>query len=265
MPFFRKRERHEQSPNKDTAKKPRAAKTKLLPETVPQEKPMLSGVPEGNKLVVTITRQCGSGGAEVGRILARRGNLHYLNHEIIDKVAQRLGVATAQVESQDEQTDGPLNYVLDALNINTPFTLNYSKLLLNKKTSPTPFTNEHAYFLLTQRVILEMASIGDAVIIGRGSQLLLRGLPRVLHIYIFAPLPRRIENIMNYVHLSRARAIEYIERRDNDSQNYVRYYYGSSGTQPELFHLLINTGLFSFETAADLIVQALPLARGITT
>lgn len=224
---------------------------------------MPAGVPGGEKIVVTIARQCGSGGAEVGRLLASRGNLHYLDHEIIDEVAQRSGVAVAQVESQDEQTTGPLNYALEAMNTNTFFTINYSRLLQRQRISAPTLTYEHAYFYLTQRVVLEMASTGNAVIIGRGSQFLLRGLPRVLHVYIFAPLPRRVENVMQHFHLTHVRAREYIERRDGATENYLRYYYGSNGTQPELYHLLINTGLFSFETAADLIVQALPLAREI--
>jgi cytidylate kinase len=260
MTLFRGRGQREQTTNKDSSK------TRLLPETGDLVGTMPSGVPGGNKIVVTIARQCGSGGSEIGRILARQNNLHYLDHEIIDEVAQRSGMAVSQIESQDEQTSGPLNYVLEALNTNTLFTLNYSKLLQRQPPGTQILTHEHehAYFHLTQRVILEMASAGNAVIIGRGSQFLLRGLPRVLHIYIFAPLPRRIENVMHHFHLTRARAVEFIERRDDATQNYLRYYYGSNGTQPELYHLLINTGLFSFEAAANLITQALPLAQEIT-
>lgn len=257
MVLFDGRKPGPQTTSKDTLK------TRLLPETGLQENPMPAGVPEGEKIVVTIARQCGSGGAEVGRLLARRGNLHYLDHEIIDQVAQRSGVTAAQVESQDEQTSAPLNYALEAMSANTLFTINYSQLLRPQRISPPPSTYEHAYFHLTQRVVLEMASVGDAVIIGRGSQFLLRGLPRVLHVYIFAPLPRRVENVMQHFRLTRARAIEYIERRDSATENYLRHYYGADGTRPELYHLLLNTGLFSFETAADLIVQALPLAREI--
>ncbi len=257
MALFDGRDSEAQTISKD------ASKTRLLPETGSQENTIPAGVPGGEKIVVTIARQCGSGGAEVGRLLASRGNLHYLDHEIIDEVAQRSGVTAEQVESQDEQTAAPLNYALEAMSTNTFFTLNYSRLLQPQKISAPTSTSEHAYFRLTQRVVLEMASAGDAVIIGRGSQFLLRGLPRVLHVYIFAPLPRRVENVMQHFHLTRVRAIEYIERRDGATENYLRHYYGTDGTRSELYHLLLNTGLFSFETAADLIVQALPLAREI--
>jgi cytidylate kinase len=258
MAPFRGRGQHETSIEKKDA-----SVTRVLSETAEENNALPAGVPAGDKIVVTIARQCGSGGSEVGRILARQGNLHYLDHEIIDEVARRSGVTVEQVESQDEQTAGSLGYVLEALNTNTPFNLNYSKFLQPRTRNAPALAHEQVYFHLTQRVILEMASTGNTVIIGRGGQFLLRGLPRVLHIYIFAPLPRRIENVMHHFQLPRARAIEFIERRDDDTANYLRHYYGSDSTRPELYHLLINTGLFSFEMAANLITQALPLAREV--
>ncbi len=236
--------------------------TDELPETIQAELALPSGVPQGTSIVVTISRQCGSGGSEIGRLLAHERNLHYLDHEIIDEVARRSGVNVKQIENQDEQTAHSLGHAINALNTSTPFNLNYSKILQLRTTAQTP-THEQAYFYLTQRVILEMAGTGNAVIIGRGGQFLLRSLPRVLHVYVFAPLPNRIENVMNHFHLTRDEATEFIERRDSETENYLRHYYGSTGTQPEPYHLLINTGLFSFETAAHLIAQALPLAKEI--
>jgi cytidylate kinase len=257
MALFRGREPQERPSDK------KLSATRRLPETGEQSSILPAGVPGGEKIVVTIARQCGSGGAEIGRILAQHSGLHYLDHEIIDEVARRSGVTVEQIEDQDEQTAGPLGYMLEALNTNTPFNLNYSKILQHQKPSTQTLTHEQAYFHLTQRVVLEMASSGNAVIIGRGSQFLLRGLPRIMHVYVFAPLPRRIENVRTHFHLTRAQAVEFIERRDGETENYLRHYYGSDGTRPELYHLLINTGLFSFETAADLIAQALPFAQEI--
>ena len=257
MARFRKGELQEASTLRD------ASVTGVLSETTEEHAIMPAGVPGGDKIVITIARQCGSGGSEIGRILAREGGLYYLDHEIIDEVARRSGVTVEQIESQDEQTSGPLSYVLEALNTNMPFNLNYSRILRPPIRNAPNQTYEQAYFHLTQRVVLEMASSGNTVIIGRGGQFLLRGLPRVLHVYVFAPLPRRVENISQHFQLTRSKALEFIERRDGETENYLRHYYGSNGTQPELYHLLINTGLFSFATAADLIVQALPLAKEI--
>src|SRR6266568_7600544 len=87
------------------------AVTRLLPETWAEQHPLPSGIPPAGQLVVTISRQCGSGGSEVGRILARQGQLHLLDHEIIDEIASRSGLSVEQAEHQDEQTSGSLAYM----------------------------------------------------------------------------------------------------------------------------------------------------------
>src|SRR5581483_1060418 len=118
---------------------------------------------------------------------------------------------------------------------------------------------EQAHLQLTQRVILEAASQGNAVIVGRGSQFLLHGIPRTLHISIFSPLPQRVESIMQRSNLDRTQATRLVEQRDYEQQSYLRRHYGSDGCQSDLRHLLTNTVSFSFALAAALICQAPPL------
>jgi len=235
------------------------AATQLLPESLWNAEPLPSGVPPEGKVVVTISRQFGSGGAEIGHIVANESGLIYIDREIIGEVAKRLGVNEEQAARQDEQTAGAVGYILEALQSNSPFNVNYNTLL--KPTQVPTQARELAYFRLTQRVILELATEGDAVIIGRGSQFLLHGAPRTLHIHIFAPLAYRIEQVMQHKQLDRARAKALIERRDYEHDAYLGRYYGGSQHQPYLYHLLINTSLFTYELAADLIQRALPLVK----
>src|SRR5712692_7912222 len=79
--------------------------TRVLPETV-----WTNG-----SVVVTIARQLGSGGAEIGRIVAQESGLHYVDHQIIDEVARRLGVQEQQAARQDEYTAGVAERTLEAL------------------------------------------------------------------------------------------------------------------------------------------------------
>jgi cytidylate kinase len=236
------------------------ATTQLLPETSLITDPLPPGTPPEHKVVVTISRQFGSGGAEIGRIVAQESGLLYVDHEIISEVARRLGVKEEQAARQDEQTAGAVGYILEALRSSSPFNLNYNTLL--KPAEAPAQAREAAHLRLTQQVILELATKGDVVIIGRGSQFLLHGAPHTLHIYIFAPLDYRIEQIMKRFQLDRARAKELIERRDYEHNAYLSHYYGGNQNQPYLYHLLINTGLFTYELAANLILQALPLIKG---
>ncbi len=236
--------------------------TQLLPETSWYVDPPPPGTPPENKVVVTISRQFGSGGAEIGRMVAQESGLLYVDHEIIGEVARRLGVNEEQAARKDEQTAGAVGHILEALRSSSPFNLNYNTLF--KPAEASGQAREAAYLRLTQRVILELATNGDVVIIGRGSQFLLHGAPRTLHIYIFAPLEYRVEQIMKRFQLDRTSAKELIERRDYEHNAYLNHYYGGNQNQPYLYHLLINTGLFTYELAANLILQALPLVKGLS-
>lgn len=235
--------------------------TQLLPETSWMSDSLPPGTPPENKVVVTISRQFGSGGGEIGRLVAQNCGLLYVDREIIAEVARRLGVQEEQAARRDEQTAGAAGHILEALQSSSPFNLNYNTLF--KPAEAPAQAREVAYFRLTQRVILELAAKGDVVIIGRGSQFLLHGAPRTLHIYIFAPLDKRIEQVMKRFQLDRTGAKELIERRDYEHNAYLSHYYGGNQNQTYLYHLLINTGLFTYELAANLIQQALPLLQGI--
>ncbi len=255
--LFRGRGQSPSQPGKDKNR----VTTQLLPETSWNIDPLPPGSPPEGKVVVTISRQFGSGGSEIGHIVAQESGLLYLDQEIIGEVAKRLGVNEEQAARLDEQTAGTVGHVLEALQSSSPFYLNYNTLL--KPAAAPAQAREAAYLRLTQKVILELAAEGDAVIIGRGSQFLLHGAPRTLHIYIFAPLEYRIEQTIKNHQLDRAAAKELIERRDYEHNAYLNHYYGGNQNQPYLYHLLINTGLFTHELAADLIKQALPLVKGI--
>ncbi len=236
--------------------------TQVLPETAWGTEPLPSGIPAEGRIVVTIARQFGSGGAEIGHIVAEKSKLHYVDYGIIEEVARRLGVDVQRAARQDEQTAGMEGHILDAIRISNPFIINYGSLF-NQPSIPTQ-SKELAYLHLTQRVVLEQATEGDAVIVGRGSQFLLHNAPRTLHIYIFAPLPYRISNVMELFHLNHTQAERLIEQRDYEHDSYLRRYYGADGHQPSLYHLLINTSLFSLELAADLIYQTLPVIKELT-
>ncbi|GCE13726.1 cytidylate kinase-like family protein [Tengunoibacter tsumagoiensis] len=244
-----------------TAKRPQRQEkgaTQVLPETTLAADPMPSGVPPEKMVVVTIARQFGSGGSEVARLVARAAGLSYVDHTIIREVGQRLGLEPPPPSLRTTPTTNVVGHILKAIQASTPFTVNYNTLA-DPTTSTMSNSRELAYFHLTQKVILNLASQGNTVIVGRGSQFLLRNAPRTLHISIFAPLPYRLEHVMRQYQLSRPDATRLLEQRDYEQESYLRRYYGNDGHQPGLYHLLINTSLFSFELAANLIHQALPV------
>jgi cytidylate kinase len=222
---------------------------------------MPSGTPPEDTVVVTISRQFGSGGSDVAHLLARESNLHYVDRQLIDEISQQLTTEVAQTTNQNTTPPDLAGHILEAVQASNPFVANYSSPL--GQASARAQWKELAYFQLTQRVILEQATQGNAVIVGRGSQFLLHNAPRTLHIYIFAPLSYRIETVMKRRNLDSSQARQLIEQRDYEQDSYLRRYYGSDGHQPALYHLLINTGLFTLDLAANFIEQTLPVVKAI--
>src|SRR5260370_42589887 len=78
--------------------------TQVLPETVWADDSLAPGIPPEGSVVVTITRQLGSGGVEIGRIVGREWGLHYVVHQIIEEVARRLGVQGQRDPRRGEDT-----------------------------------------------------------------------------------------------------------------------------------------------------------------
>src|ERR1700680_4849491 len=114
--------------------------TQLLPESALSGEALPSGIPAQGKVVVTISSQFGSGGSEIGRIVANESGLLYLDHEIIGEVARRLGVNIEQAARKDEKTIGMARHVLEALQTNSPFSVNLDTLL--HPTRPTAQSQE---------------------------------------------------------------------------------------------------------------------------
>lgn len=235
--------------------------TRVLPESLWPAESLPNGTPPENAAVVTISRQFGSGGAEIGRMVADTSNMQYIDYQIIDEVARQLGVDIQHAERQDEQSSDMIGHVLQAIRSSNPFSVSYTTMF--KDISRREQTQESAYLHFTQKVILEAAGKGNAVIVGRGAQFLLHNAPRTLHISIYCPLPYRIENVMKQHQVSHDQARSMIEKRDYEQDSYLRRYYGTDGHQPGLYHLLINTGLFSHKLAAELICQSLNVVKAI--
>ncbi|GCE19908.1 cytidylate kinase-like family protein [Dictyobacter kobayashii] len=240
-------------------KKKKLSETRVLPETAMAADPMPSGIPPQGSVVVTISRQFGSGGSDIAHMVAQEAGLNYVDQKIITEVARRLNVDMEYATRQDEQTTGLSSNILEALRSSNPFNVHY----MYPASKAQSQSQELAYFHLTQRVILELATQGNAIIVGRGSQFLLHNNPRTLHIHIFAPLEYRIDYVMRQYQLNRLAAREMIEQRDDEQASYLRRYYGVDGRRSNFYHLLINTGLFSFESATNFICQALPVVKAM--
>jgi cytidylate kinase len=158
----------------------------------------------GNQLLVrlmravTVSREYGSGGGEIAARLAQRLGWHLVDHEVVVEVARALGISEDEAEAHDEHVDTLVSRIISSLSIVQSSVL---------APLPTRLTiDKPAYNEARRRVVEGAVSVGNAVIVGRGAQVLLADRRDVLHAPIIAPLEQRIAYAMSREGLSHVAA-----------------------------------------------------------
>ncbi len=208
--------------------------------------------PDGGEMkAITISRQYGSGGGEIGARLAERLNWHLIDHEIVARVARELGIPEQKAEVHDEYAQGFIARVV-------------SQFVSSVPTAASPVvqvvpdqTDENRYQETLHRVVETAADSGHAVIVGRASQAILAKRRDVLHVRIVAPLQERIAYVALRENLDAASAQERIQLKDHDRSRYLQTVHHRDVNDPMLYDLVINTGFLSLDRVVDLIRLAL--------
>ena len=95
------------------------------------------------------------------------------------------------------------------------------------------------------------------MILGRGSQFILKGYPGVLHVLAVAPMEVRVERVMRDHRLDQEATKQEILRYDNSLREFFKRYFKAEPEDPVHYDVVINTGRFSFQAAASIVVDAL--------
>ena len=152
--------------------------------------------------VITVGCEFGSGGPEIGKMLAKLLGIEYYDRDLVDKVVEKIGVEKHLVEEADNKNFVPYG-------IETSLGTRYANL--SNKVIYTQFD-----------VIRKMAKT-SCVIIGRCSDYILKGQENVVNVFVYAPTEVRIKTIMEKMNLSERHAAEVI--RDYDNALHRRYKY----------------------------------------
>lgn len=108
----------------------------------------------------------------------------------------------------------------------------------------------------TTETIIQLARMGNVVIVGRAASVITAKLPNTFHVRLVAPLENRVQKMIKQYSMSEKEAVEFIKREDNSRKNYVKSNFYKEIENPHLYHLVLNTGLITYEEAARLIGYA---------
>lgn len=231
--------------------------------------------------VITVSRQRGSMGSYIALEVAKQLDLRYLDREILQSVAQEAGVGIETVEALEE-TAGQLARIRNLLGTRPKLPavasaslreqeafderlqalvdherLNHDVAVARLESGvPPEYVPRPDYLELLTTVILDQAARGQAMIVGRGGQMILRERPEVLHVQVTARFETRVYNIIKREGVKWREAAHRVRRADEQRAGYLRRFYNVDWLDPSLYDLVICTDKISNETAAALIIAA---------
>jgi len=189
---------------------------------------------------IAISRELGSGGEEVGRILADLMGWKLYDKDILNYLAEDMNVHKSVIECVDERTIGWIEDWIAPI----------------FKNSASRHVDQTSYFRHLTRVLLVIGKLGHAIIIGRAAGLVL---PREqgLRVRITAPFEIRCQRIAAQENIPLKKAEAVVRKADKEQVEFVKNYLGKDIHDPVYFDLIFNTGKLTPHAAAKLIWRAM--------
>ncbi|MCM1022725.1 MAG: cytidylate kinase-like family protein [Prevotella sp.] len=194
--------------------------------------------------IITIGRQFGSGGREVGEKLAEKLGYAFYDNKLIALAAEKSGMSHAALTDADEKAANPWLYAAMSQTGQTSFGMNIS-------------TNDALYTVQAQ-IIREIAKSENAVIVGRCSDYVLKDENvELLNVFIYAPTEARIKRVLEREKVStEQQALQLMKRNDKQRKLYYDFYTDRKWAAHENYHLTLNSDRFGIEGTADIIAAA---------
>ena len=185
-----------------------------------------------NKFVITIGRQLGSGGKEIGAELSRRLGIPCYDRELIQMASQESGLGSDFFDRADEKK-------FRFINIEEGYAHNY--------------LGGEYLFKIQSDVIRHIANEQSSIFVGRCADYILREHPHLISVFISARLQERIQRICDHHRLPAAKAKELIERADKKRAAYYNYYTNKMWGVAASYHLCINSSVLGIAGTAGYI------------
>lgn len=196
------------------------------------------------KKIITISRQFGSGGREIGKLLAERLNIPFYDKELIELASKNSGIDERIFKSEGEET-GRMYQVLGAIGY----------ALGSPAGGIYEYSINDQLYLVQANIVEQVANEGPCVIVGRCADYVLEDRDDVLNIYLCADMDERLRRVIDEYHVEDADE-NMLRKVDKRRSNYYQYYTDRIWGKAENYDLCINTGKFDKETVVEMIIEA---------
>ena len=187
-----------------------------------------------SKLIITIGREFGAEGHEIGKELAQRLGFELYDKDMLALAAQKSGIDINVLASSDESIMGRF----------------LSPYLTIGKLSPSMGDK---LFKVQTDIIHNLAAKGSCVIVGRLADYILKDNPNCLKVFIYAPFEKRVEIIRNKHQIDGASAKKLVKNMDAARKKYYTYYSNGKWNKKEGKDIMLNRGAFKVEECVDIL------------
>ena len=199
--------------------------------------------------IITITRQYGSGGHDIGKLLSEKLGIRFYDKELISLAAKESGMSPEVFAKADEKATSSLLYTLS--------TGLYTYGNGFSAMGDLPMNDQ--LYILQHKIIKEKAEKENFVVVGRCADYILKEYDNVVRLFIYADLEVRAKRAVARHDIETSRARQAVSKVDKNRANYYSFYSGQRWGAPENYDLCLNSTKLSVEQAADLIIDYLKI------
>ncbi len=222
--------------------------------------------------VITVTGLIGSGVIEIGPRISERLGIDHVDRTILAEAAKKIGATEQDVAERTERAlglgDRVAGFVKTVLErsalagggADPYFGGGLDALLVREyrdfpeESHGTGELDDENLLKVTADVIQEIASAGNVVIAGRGSNIILREMPHTLHVGLISSMDMRVERIREREQLSEVEAVRYVQENDRARIAYFKRFFDMDPQEARHYHQVLNTDMLSIEQATEVIV-----------
>ncbi len=194
------------------------------------------------KKIITISRECGSGGRAIGRKLAEKLGYAFYDKELIDRVAKESGLAKEFIEEQGEHITGSLLF-------NIASNMTYAGQVFGGHMLPL----QDQLFMVQSDIIKDIAAKENCVIVGRCADYVLKDYEDSLHVFVCGDVEHKAERAVKEYQFDPADVEKALRKRDKARANHYKYYTDSEWGKTQNYDITLNSSTFGIDECVEIL------------
>lgn len=188
------------------------------------------------KFVVTITRQFGSLGRPIARMVSENLGIEYYDRDIVEMTSKDLNLPVSAISDVEESAKSAF------FNMNYPLGMGTTGI-------------QDSVFAVQKKIIVDLAERESCIIVGRCADHILEDYKNIIHIFIYAPYEARLKNCVERLNMRPDEAKKMIASVDKARESYHRHYCGYVMSDKEHKHVMIDSSLLGVEGTCDILTE----------